>query len=248
MKPPLYLQVLAGILLGVLSLFVIVKTRNAFIERDFIGKAVKDRDLITVNGHARMTTKPDIAMVNLGVFTEGPTTAVRDDNARKMNAVIAAMQELGISKDDLQTSNYQLQPKIDWTDGRQRVVGYTVSQSLDVKVRNLDSVGAVLEKATSLGVNQASGLRFTVDDPTALQDKARLDAIMDARKKAGALADALNLHILKVVTFSESGGVQPPYPMPYATDAVALKAVEAPTIEPGTQDIEMTVSVTFEVR
>lgn len=243
------LQAIAGLVLVTLVVFLGVKTRNAYAERDYIGKAVRDRDVITINGHARVTVKPDLALVDLGMYSEGATVAsVQSGNTEKMNAIIDAIKKMGVKDADVQTSNYNLQPKIDWSTGKQNITGYTLSQSINVKVRDLNKVGEVIEKAVALGANQVNGIQFTVDDPTALQDEARLKAIQDARTKAGALASALDLVLIKVVTFGEFGGT--PSPMPYGVGGAmyAMEKSAAPSAQPGSLDVDMNVAVTFEVR
>jgi len=229
--------------------FLGYETRNVIVQRDYIGKAVRDRDVITVSGHAKKTAKPDLAQIDIGLYSEGATVAaVQSDNSAKMNAVIAAIKALGVKDADIQSSNYNLQPKFDYTNSKQTLTGYTLTQSVGVKLRDLTKVGDVIDKSVAAGANQVNSLQFTIDDPTALQDSTRIDAIKDARTKANALADALGLHIVKVVTFSESGGVTPP--MPYASDMVAMKSAAGavPTIQAGSLDVDMTVAVTFEVR
>jgi uncharacterized protein YggE len=237
------------VVLALLGLFLVAKTLNTFAERDYIGKAVRDRDLITVNGMGKVTAKPDLAKVDLGMYSDAQTVAaVQSDSTAKMNAIIDALKKMGVKDADIQTSNYSLQPKIDWSDNKQRVTGYTLSQTVNVKVRDLSKVGDVIESATTLGANQVYGVQFTIDDPTSIQDEARLKAIKEAQKKAEALADAVGLHIVKVVSFSEAGGFEPPYPMAYAGRDVANEKAVAPQIEAGSLDVNMNVSVTFEVR
>lgn len=251
MQPSKLFQAVAALALVVLMVFLGVKTRNAYAERDYIGKAVRDRDVITVSGHARATTKPDLAKVDLGMYSEGDSvSAVQSGNTKKMNDIIDALKKLGLKSEDIQTSNYTLQPKIDWSAGKQNIVGYTLSQAVTLKVRDLNRVGEVIERAVALGANQVNGVQFTIDDPTTLLDQARLDAIQDARTKAGALATALDLHLIKVVTFSESGsGIPSPYPYGIGGGAGMMEAkAVAPSVQPGSLDVDMNVSVTFEVR
>lgn len=245
------LQVVAGIVLVILSVFLIAKTRTVWAERDYLGKATRDRDTITISGMGKVSAKPDLANIDTGIYSEGPTVAsVQQDSTKKMNAITAALKAMGIEDRDLQTSGYNLQPKIDWSNGKQSIIGYTLSQTLNVKVRALDKAGDVIQKVVDLGANQISGVQFTIDDPVSLQDEARMKAIRDAEKKAKQLADATGLHIVKIVTFSENGGDYP-RPMPYAADmaigGAGLKAV-APSVQAGSLDVTMNVSVTFEVR
>lgn len=250
MQPNKYLQGVIGLLALVLVVFVGFEARNASEQYNYIGKAPHERDVITIQGEGKVTSQPDLAQMDLGVRVDG--TTVKDaqvQNTQKMNAITTALMALGVKKEDLQTSQYSIQPRIDWSNGKQTVLGYTVSQTLTVKVRDLDKAGDVLAKAGELGANQVGGINFTIDDPTSLKADARLKAIADARTKAEALAKQLGLDIVKVVTFSENA--QGGYPVPMmakAYDNSVGAAAPAPEIQSGTLDVISDVSVTFEVR
>ncbi len=245
-----YLQGVIGLLAIALIVFVGFKARNAWEEYNYIGKAVRDRDMITVSGEGKVTATPDLAQISLGVQTDGLTVKqAQTTNTQKMNAIIAAVKSLGVADKDIQTNNYSISPKIDWSNGKQNITGYTVSQNVTVKVRALDKAGDVLARAGELGANQVGGINFTIDDPKALQDEARIKAIKDARTKAQQLADEIGLTIVKVVTFSESNGYIPPvYPIMNKAMDMAAQVAPAPTIEAGSLDVTSDVSVTFEVR
>lgn len=249
MKDNKFLQVAMGLLALVLIVFVGAKTRNALQEYHYIGTS--GRDTISIGGEGKVSAKPDLALANLGVTTDSPT--VKDgqtQNTQKMNAIIAAIKAMGVEDKDIQTSNYSIYPKYDYSNGKTTLSGYTVSQQVTVKVRNLDSVGDVLAKAGDLGANQVNGVSFTIDDPTSLQADARMKALEDARKKADVLARALGLTIVKVVTFSESSGNVPPVPIPYMADkayGIGGGGIPSPTVESGSLDVTSDVTVTFEV-
>jgi uncharacterized protein YggE len=244
------LQKTLTVLAVILILFVGVKSWNEYVQGKYIGRNV--RDTITVDGEGKVTATPDIARVDLGVYSEGTTVkATQEQNTKKMNAIVAALKDLKIDEKDIQTSQYTISPKYDYSLNQQRIAGYIVSQNVTVKVRDTDSVGTVLGKAGELGANTVGGVQFTIDDPKALEAEARAKAIEDARTKAQALARDLGLTVVKVVTFSEAGrgGV----PMPYAAkayDMMAQNAVSAPTpdVQTGSLDITSNVSVTFEIR
>lgn len=250
MKDQKYLFVLGGMFLVVLTTFVALKARNTWIERDYIGKAARDRYVITVTGEGKATSTPDLAKITISVYSDGPTvSSVQQANASKMNAVIAAVKALGVLQADIQTSDYRLDPKIDWQNNHRNIMGYTLTQSLSLKIRNLDSIGAVIEKVTAAGANEIAGMQLTVDDPSLLRERARDLAIQEAQRKAEKLADVLGLHLIKVVSFSENGGSQP-LPMAYLerSDLKATGGGVAPQIETGSLDVTSAVSVTFEVR
>lgn len=224
--------------------------RNLSIERKYIGAIPGQRDTITIDGEGKVTSKPTLGQINVGLYSEGQEVpAVQDENSRKVNAMVAAMKDLGVAEADLQTSNYNISPKYDYKDGTQRVVGYTVSQNIEVKVRDLSKVGTVLSRIGQLGANQVNGVTFTIDDPSSLKQEARRKALEDARTKADELAKALGVDIARVVTFSESG-VTPPSPMPFyrSEGAVATAAPMAPDIQAGSLDVVSHVSVTYEIR
>ncbi len=251
MQPNKYLQGVIGVLALTLIVFVGFKARNASEEFNYIGKVAHDRDTIVIQGEGKVTAKPDLAKMDLGVQVEGATVKVaQEQNTQKMNAITTALAALGVKKEDMQTSQYSIQPKIDWSNGKQTVLGYTVTQTLSVKVRDLDKAGDVLAKAGELGANQVGGINFTIDDPASLKDEARLKAIADARTKAQALSKQLGLDVVKVVTFSETA--QGGYPVPMMAKSFGMMdsaaAAPSPEIQSGTLDVVSDVSVTFEVR
>ena len=240
--------------LGIVGLFAVVflaaETRNLMESYNYIGKT--NRDTISIEGQGKVTAKPDIAQISLGVTTDADKVKVaQTQNSEKMNAIIDAIKAMGVDAKDIQTENYNLNPKYDWTNNIQKLTGYTVSQNVSVKVRDLDKVGDIISKAGELGSNQVGGINFVIDDPKALEAQARDKAIDDARLKAKTLADKLGLTVVRVVSFSEySIGV--PTPVPYyamAKDSMNSQAMAAPpSIEAGSQDVTANVNVTFEIR
>jgi uncharacterized protein YggE len=245
-------RVLAGSLVAVavlLVVFLAAQTWKTLLESHQVGFAPRMPDTFTIQGEGKVSGKPTLAQVSIGLYSEGSEVPkVQDSNSTKVNAIIDALKQMGIAADDIQTSNYSIQPKYQYTDGNQNIVGYSVSQSLNVKVRDLTEVGAVVSKAGQLGANQVNGVSFTIDDPSDLQQQARAKAIDDARKKAEELAKTLGVTIVRVSTFSEVSGNQPS-PMYYGIGGAdfAAKAV-APDIQSGSLDVTSDVSVTFEIR
>lgn len=247
------LQGLLGLLTVALIIFVGAKARNAFEEYNYIGKIVRDRDMITIDGEGKITAKPDIAKVMLGVRSEG--TGVKETqlaNTKKMNEILSALKKLGVAEKDIQTAQYNIYPKQAWKDGTSRIVGYHVSQEVTVKIRDLDKIGDVLAQSGDLGANHIGGIQFTIDDPKRLQDQARVKAIEDSRTKAHELAKQLGQTIVRVVTFYENReGETRPYPAAVQLRSMGQQdafAAPTPQIESGSLDVISRVSVTFEVR
>lgn len=251
---PTYLNILAAILLAVLSVFVGLKSWNAYAEHARIGVAVRDRDTISVQGMGKVESTPDIALVNLGVQTESDSVrAGQEENTNKMNRITKMLKEKGIEEKDITTSQYSVYPRYNWDEGTQELVGYTVSQSVSVKIRDLNGVGEILAQAGDLGANQVGGIQFTIDDPEGLQDEARNKAIQDAKDKAEVLAGQLGLQIVKVIGFGESGTGGAPIPYAIYDRNVAMEEgiggalPTAPDIEAGSQEVISYVTIIFEV-
>lgn len=231
------------------TVLMIAKAYNLRLERKYIGAVPNQRDTITIDGEGKVSSKPTLAQINVGLYSEGADVpTVQSENSRKVNAMVAALKDASIAEADLQTNNYNIAPKYEYKDGSQRVVGYTVSQNLEVKVRDLAKVGTVLSRVGQLGANQVSGVNFTLDDPSSLKQAARRKALEDARAKAEEIASTLGVDIIRVVTFSEAGTAPPPMPY-FRTEAVAADAkAVAPDIQPGSLDVASHVSVTYEIR
>jgi uncharacterized protein YggE len=235
-------------LMGVVYLAVL--THNAAKQFDYIGRPTTQRDTIAISGEGKVTAVPDIATVSIGLQTQkAKVSDAQAENTKKMNAIITKLQELGIAKADLQTSSYNIWPQYDYVNGTQVQHGFMVSQSVDVKIRKLDAVGDVLAAAGTLGANQVGGVNFTIDDPEKIRQEARLKALEAAKVKAKALADAAGVKLGKVVGFSESVSGGGPMPIFYAkADAASgMGGAPSPSVEPGSQDVVVDVTVNYEI-
>lgn len=212
----------------------------------------------TVDGEAKMETATDIATFTASVVTEGGknVTDVQKQNVDKMNTINAFLQEKGVEKKDLQTSRYSLAPRYTYypCDGRSvcppaTISGYTLTQTLSVKVRNLESIGDILSGIVEKGANNVSGISFTVDDDTAARQVARTEAIAKAKMKAEDIAKAGNFRLGKLVSLYEDSGVTPDAPTGYGGlgGAVSDMKAVAPVIEPGTQQGTVHMNLTYEI-
>jgi hypothetical protein len=210
---------------------------------------------VSVNGRGKVTIKPDLAVVALSVQTfkvPSAKTALAD-NAKKMNQVIGKLKELGIAEEDIKTTGYSITPIYEYIAERSQITGYSASQQLTVKVRQLDNLGNILEQATAAGANQIGGVDFTIEDLEKVKQQARIAALQDARTKAGSLAVASGVRLGKVVGFWENSVVAPD-----ASNAVYEKsamaygigggAVATPTVSAGQLEIIVDMSVTYKVK
>ena len=208
---------------------------------DSAGGASKPTGGITVTGTGTVTSVPDEATFTVGVQTQGSTA--RDalaSNSEQMRRVIAAVRLAGVSKDDVQTQDVSV--SANYSDGNQ-IDGYSASNSVLVTIRDLTRAGKVLDAASNAGANQVYGPSLSRSDQDALEKKALRDAVGEARTKAEALAKAAGVSLggVTAITEGSSGGAEPYY----ATDLRMAKA-DAP-IEPGTQDIQASVTITFAI-
>jgi len=217
---------------------------------------------ITVEGEGKLSVKPDIARISLSVASAGKTVkAVTDDNNKKMNAVIDEMKKLGLKAEDIQTASYNLYPEYDYnrpvvySDNKiavestsPKIIGYNLTQTVEVKIRDLTKSDEVIDRSIAVGANQVGSLNFDLDDASQLKKDVRKNAFAKAREKAEEMASAAGVKLGKVVTFSEGFGGDP---MPYANFAMkAMDSAEgsvAPSIEPGSKELNINVSVTFEI-
>lgn len=252
MKYPIYLQVIIAALALSLVGYVGILSWNAYASHRTIGQPENVRDTLSVSGTAKISVKPDIARLSIGVVSTGSSvSATQKQNTEKMNAITGAIKGFGVKDDDIQTSNYSIYPQYDYTDGRQVLRGYQVSQQLSVKVRNLETIGDIIARAGELGSNDVGGVSFEVDDTTALQKQARDKAIADAKEKAEVLARSLGMRLGKAVSFSEDSGSYPVPLMYNSYDKVAMEAgsrAPSPDIQSGSLDVAKNVSITFEIQ
>lgn len=206
---------------------------------------------ITVAGEGKVTGEPDLAVISLGVNTLAPTVAeARDRAAQTLQAMVDSAKANGIDEKDLQTNQLSIGPEYDYRNNEPVLRGFRITNTLTVKIRDIDNTSKVLDDAVVAGgdLTQVQGISFTIDDPTTLQATARDRAVADARTKAEALASAGGVKVGRPIQISESSY----QPIPYAADAAlaersAAGAVPSTPIEAGELDVLVTVSVTFEI-
>lgn len=205
--------------------------------------------LLSVSADGKSEARPDMALITLGVTTEGETAAAAlAENARRMAALTQALRRAGVAERDIQTSNVSVYPQQVYGEGQApRITGYQANNTVNAKVRNIDNTGRIIDAAVNAGGNTVNGVSFTHADPDAQLDIARRDAIAEARRRAELYASALGLRVNRIVSVSEGGGYAPP--MPVAVERFAAQDARAPTpISPGEIETRVSVNVTFELR
>ncbi len=199
---------------------------------------------ISVTGTGTVESAPDMATLMIGVTTQGATAAeALAENSKATEAVIARLTASGVEARDLQTSNLSINPN--WTgydSSTPTISGYVASNMLTVRVRALDTTGAVLDAAVADGANTLNGMTFGLADPEPAYNEARKEAVSDARAKAELLAVAAGVKLGPVLSIADAGAMTDPAPM--YRDAVAASPVP---VQGGELALIATVSVTWQI-
>ncbi|NHB77525.1 SIMPL domain-containing protein [Rhodobacter calidifons] len=199
---------------------------------------------ISVTGTGTVEAAPDMATLMIGVTTQGDTAAAAlAANTAATDAVIARLTASGIEARDMQTSNLSINPN--WTgydSSAPRISGYVASNMLTVRVRKLDTTGAVLDAAVADGANTLNGLTFGLADPEPAYAEARKEAVADARAKAELLAGAAGVSLGAVLSIADGGAMTDPAPM-YRE---AVSAAPVPVVG-GELGLVATVTLTFAI-
>jgi uncharacterized protein len=247
--------------LGFLALFLAIATISELKGLSFIGSGVSASNTISVSGEGEVFAVPDTATFSVTVQnTAKDVKTAQDASTKQSNDIIAYLKSQGVDEKDIQTVDYSVNPQYEWKqgvcpqgsycpNGRQVLTGYQVSQTLSVKVRDTKKAGDLLSGVGSRGASNVSGLNFTIDDEDALKAEARDKAIAQAKAKAEVLAKSLGVSLVRVVGFSEGGGM----PIYYAKTAMMESGMGigggvSPDIPVGQNKIVSNVNVVYEIR
>ena len=209
---------------------------------------------ILVSGQGSVDLAPDMAVLSLTVTRQAETArGALDANSSAMKDVLKAMKNEGIETRDLQTSGFSIQPNYFYPKPKPSgerepppIVGYTVRNSLTVRVRDISSVGVILDKSVSLGVNEGGNIMFTNDDPSEAITQARISAMRNAMAKAKTLAEAAGVKTGKLLEISEQS--YSPRPMPMARAEMSLaRSADAVPVAAGENTYKVTVNVSYAI-
>jgi uncharacterized protein len=204
-----------------------------------------------VSAEGKATGVPDVAEISLGFTTTSPAVATAQNQANQtINGITAAVKKLGIADADIRTTNYNLRPDYDYQAKPQRITGYSIDVNIQVKVRDFAKINQVIDAGTANNANQVGNLNFTFADAEKYQAQARRVAIDNAKKKAADIAAASGLSLGKLINVSENSAN---FPRPMLaldkTSSAGLGGGIAPTqIEPGSSEITVSVTLSYETR
>lgn len=243
---PFALGLLILIAYGVV--FLGAKTHQAIQQTKRLDQPTPVEHTIDVEGIGNVSGRPDIATISFGVETRSKDVAsAQEKNSKSMNALIDKMKALEISADDVQTSSYNAYQETSYNPqtGKSEPGEWIVSQQVNVKVRDTDKISNVIQVAGQNGATNISGPNFTIDDPSSLKDEARTEALADSMKRAVSIAEQLGLRLDGVVGYTEYGSEAAPY---YAYDKMESgMGGGGPVIQPGTNEVTLTVNVTYKL-
>ncbi len=269
-------RIVVGALAIALAVYVAALAVNAIKSNKYIGRQVANQATISVSGDGEVYKTPDLAVMSFSVVSEAKTVAeAMEDNTKKMNAITDVMKSMGVAENDLQTTNFSINPRYDYVratapvpadgaeiavdeeyyypSGKRTLSGYDVNQTMTIKVRqeNMGKIGQIIQEATASGANQVGSLQFTLDDPDAAQAEARELAIAEAKEKAEILARQLKVKLVRIISYND-GGYSPVYRLNYDAKEEAYgmggaASVPAPDIQAGESKISMNVNITYEI-
>ncbi len=241
----------------VLSMFLIIQAVAVIKGWDKHDNVINQ---ISVSGKAEKVVIPDVATFSVSITKEGKTVVdAQGAMSTVMNAVISEVKKSGVDEKDIKTESYNISPKYEYQQsictnsycppGKTVFMGYEVSQSVIVKVRDTAKAGDIFSKVGAIGVTNLGSLSFAVDNPDSVKEVARAEAINDAKVKAKKLASELGVRLGKLTSFSEGGY----YPM-YADAAYGAsnsvsytKAAPSPDLPVGQTKITSNVTLYYEI-
>lgn len=202
---------------------------------------------LTVVGSGKVSARPDMAQLQVGVVTQAPSAArALKDNNDAMAKLFTTLDGRGIARKDVQTSSFSVTPQHRrGPHGEQlpEIVGYRVSNAVQIKVRNLEALGQVLDEVVQQGANQVHGVSFAVAEPVPLLDAARRKAMADARRKAELYAREAGVGVGRVLLIQEQ---EPLLPAPIFMGAGGVGGAGVPVAE-GELDFGASITVTYAI-
>lgn len=236
--------------LALLALTVVLVACSGPATADAAANPAVNSGGITVVGQGEAFGQPDQAEVQVGVETFAPQVSqATSENEATIQTIMDALTAQGIAAEDIQTTNYNLWAEQIYGDqGPEGIAGYRVNNQVNVTIRDIDNVGAVLAAVTEAGANNIFGVYFSVSDPAALEVEARATAMTDARERAASLAELGGVNLGDVQIISEVIGPAAPFPRGLGGGFAVEEAAMAPSISPGQLSYNVQVQVTFGIK
>jgi hypothetical protein len=250
-KARVWFWVLINVLIVALIVFVLA---GALPSAGQYASSLTPARQVTVSAEGKTTATPDLAEISFSVVSQGANPqSLSVDNNNKMNAVMQFLDSETIATSDIQTTGYDLSPNYQYfpATNRSTIIGYTLTQTVTVKIHDLTNVAPVLGGLAPLGVNQIGGVNFTFNDKDDLVGAARIDAMNKAEAKAKILASQVGASLGEVINVNENSVIPYPttmYSMSSGVGAMSVPAAATPNIQPGSEDVTDNVTITYALR
>jgi uncharacterized protein len=220
-------------------------------QRVSIDAAVRasDKSYVLATGEATVSAKPDQAIIDVGVVTQGATAvSVAAQNAKQTDAVLADLRKMLTATDQLKTTGYSVRPNYPTPKpgATATISGYTATNTVEVTLNDLTQVGKVIDAVLQSGANNIQKLQFGLKNPQAARSQALREAAVQAKASAEAIAAGLGVQVVRVLSAEEyepeGGFVQP------KRNAASVPGVPPPTeVEAGTIEVTATIMLRVEV-
>lgn len=256
-----YFTWLSVAVVAMLFLFLGAATINQLSKAD--SSDINSRNTITVSGSGEAVAVPDIATLSFSVTKEAKTSTEAQKLATEIsNKILEVVKTAGVNEKDIKTTNYSLYPKYDYTQtvcpaiypstcpsGREVLRGYEITQTFEVRIRDIEKVGQIVLGVTEAGATNINGPTFGVDKEDEVIAKARNEAIEEAKEKAELIADGLGVRLVRIVAFNEN---ESSFGVPMMNKAFGMGGADsvssAPQIPTGESKYSRTVQITYEIR
>ena len=239
----------AAMFIAIVMLVTAAFSFSAFTPAKAASEDQPTKKTINVSGTGTVNASPDIAYVTLGVVTENKVAkTAQQDNANAMSKVIALIKNSGVKSEDIKTVNYSIYPKYDYNKntGESNIVGYRVTNSVQVTVRDIDKAGSIIDLAAGSGVNTTSNISFGLSDYDRVYNEALKQALEAAKLKAESMAGVFGIKLGVPVTINENGGYSPVYSYSGFEKAATDAGGATTPVQAGTMEIKANVSVVYE--
>ena len=246
------LIVILVVFLVSLTVLASMMVLNTAKESQYIGKSDNFQNTISVLGEGEVFAKPDMGMAVFTVSNENKDVReALNEKTNNFNRLVEFMKESGIEEKDMKTISFTITPRYEYPEadnfspGRRVLAGYQATQSLEVKVRDIDKMGIIVQGAVNAGANEVTDIRFVVENEEEYRNESRALAVGDAKLKAEKLANKLGVELVRITHYSENEG-------PIVFDMMRREAVgmggPAPDIQTGENLIRTVVTINYEIK
>jgi uncharacterized protein YggE len=233
------------------AIFLATLIRNNIKEFYYIGKADKFERNINLDAEGKVSVLPDVAIITIGMEAIGDTVKdAQNENSRIINNILSKLDDYGVKKEDIQTINYNVNPRYNYTEEEGRVLeGYEVTEELKIKIRDISKSGNIVAIAGESGANIVSNLSFEVEDMEKYKKQAREEAMKKILVKAKDLHEKLGIEFVSVASYNEYENQSVMSFPAFETRMLGIGGpAPVPKIESGTQDLILNVNISFEIK